>query len=518
MSGKLTATLGVVGALALCSAAEAQKSRDTIRVGITDMFSVSDPYHFPLDENAAFYRTVYQPLVDFDEHNKKFVGTLAKSWKQVDANTMEFELKANVKWDNGDPFTAEDVKTTFEYIADEKTKIRFKERYNWVKRVEILGPHKLRLHTDAPTSTDMGKLAYNMKILNGKVLNSLENKADYGRTAPVATGPYKVVHVDRNKGILVERVDTYHGDSGGYYRAPVKFVHGLPIPDKQTQLAQLMTNGLDLLRFISAESAKQLAAVPNIKVTATPSVSLVYVTLDAVGRSSNKVMTDERVRKAFIMAIPRELIVKNIMAGGNMAELPKSICFKSTLACEPTTQPYSFNPTEAKRLLTEAGYPNGLDLTLYAHAPHKDIAEAIAGEVRKVGIRASVEALPLAVYVKKRGDGDFTAFTGLYPTSSNPDTDNLLEFFFGADRDYWRDSSIAKASTDGQKEFDLAKRTKLYVPALDRINEKAYIYPLAEQPMVWAHTKDIKLLKNKLSASDPRLGDYAWADHKDPAH
>jgi peptide/nickel transport system substrate-binding protein len=246
----------------------------------------------------------------------------------------------------------------------------------------------------------------------------------------------------------------------------------------------------------------------------TPSASLIYITLDAAGRSANKVMQDERVRKAFIMAIPRDQILKEIVAGGEQAEIPRSICFKATIACAPTTDPYKYDPAQAKKLLAEAGYPNGFDLVLYAHAPHKDKAEAVAGEVRKIGIRTSVEALPLGLYVKKRGDGDFTAFLGLYPTSSNPDTDNLIDFFFGQDRDYWKDDFIAQAKRDGEGELDLAKRTAIYVPALNRINEKAYIYPMFEQPMVWAHSKDVKLLKQPLSAADPRLGDYAWSDYK----
>ncbi|MCD6073631.1 MAG: hypothetical protein K0Q70_514 [Rhodospirillales bacterium] len=514
MSTKLAAALGVAGALFVAGAAQAQKSADTLRIAVADMFSVTDPYHLPLDENAAFYRSVYQGLVDFDEYERKFVPILSKSWKRIDDLTVEFELRDNVKWDNGEPFTAEDVKATVAYITDEKTRIRFKERYDFIKEVEILGPHKLRLHYKYKTPFDLATLGYNVKIINGKVLNGLENKADYGRVSPVSTGAYKINFVDKNKGIMVERVENYYGDAGGYYRAPVKRVHGIPLPDGQSQIAQLMTGGVDLLRFVSSENAKQLAAVPNLEVTVTPSVSLVYVTLDAVGRSSNKIMTDERVRKAFIMAIPRDLIVKNIVAGGDKAELPRSICFKATIACEPTVEPYAYNPSEAKRLLIEAGYGNGVDLLIAAHAPHRHVAEAIAGEVRKVGIRATVESMPLPLYVKKRGDGELTAFVGLYPTSVNPDTDGLLDLFFNADRDYWQDPIIKKAKEDGSTEMDVKKRTALYTPALNRINEKAYIYPLTEQPMVWAHTKDVKLLRQTMSAADPRLGDYAWSDYK----
>jgi peptide/nickel transport system substrate-binding protein len=512
MSRKVAAALGVASALFVAAPALAQKSADTLRIAITDMFSLSDPYNLPLDENAAFYREIYESLIDFDEHAGKWVPNLAKSFKRIDDLTTEFELRDDIKFHNGDKFTANDVKATWDWAGDEKTRIRFKERYNWVKEVEILGPYKIRVHNKFKNAGDWANISYNLKVLNGKLLQ--DNAAEYGRINPVGTGPYKVNYVDKNKGILTERFADYHDKNSKYHRAPTARVHGLPIPDAQTQIAQLLTGGVDLLRFVSKENAAQLAQQPNLAVTVTQSASLNYITLDAAGRSSNKIMTDERVRKAFIMAIPRDQIVKEIVAGGDQAEIPRSICFKATVGCAPSTDPYKYDPAQAKKLLAEAGYPNGFDLHMYAHAPHKDKAEAIAGELRKVGIRTSVEALPLTLYVKKRGDGEFTAFLGLYPTSANPDVDNLIDFFFGQDRDYWKDDVIADIKKKAEGELDLDKRTALYTPALNRINEKAYIYPLFEQPMVWAHSKDVKLLQQPLSAADPRLGDYAWSDYK----
>ncbi len=513
MSRKLLTAVGLVAAMA-SAPAFAQKSQDTLRLAINDMFPVMDPYNFPLDENAAFYRTVYQGLVDYDEHHGKFVGTLAKSWKRLNPTTLEFELKDNVHFDNGDKFTAEDVKATFDWAGDEKTRIRFKDRYDWVQSVEILGPYHIIVHSKQPSQADMANLSYNLKILDKKALDALENKADYGRLSPVATGPYKVVSIDKVKGIVLERVDDYHHDSGDYYRAPTKRLVGIPIPDRQTQQAQLLTGGVDLLRNVPPDQAQALAVVPNLAVTATSSVMLLYTTFDAVGRSSNKVMTDERVRKAFIMAIDRKAFVKNIVPAGDKAEIPNGICFSSTVACKVDNQPYPYNPTEAKKLLAEAGYPNGIDITLYAHEPVAYIATALSGELRKVGIRASVESLPLAVYVKKRGDGEFTAFTGFYPTSANPDTSNILSFFFGQDRDYWQDKMITDAFKQGETEFDIAKRTKIYTPALDRVNDKAYIFPISEMPVNWAHTKDVKVMPNPLSTGESRVGDFAWTDYK----
>ncbi len=504
-------------ALGLCmgfgaSAVLAQKAQDTVRMAIIDPFSVLDEYHHALDESGAFDRIVYQPLITYDEYKKQWVNILTTSWKRIDNQTLEFDLRQDVKFHNGNQFNADDVKTTLEYLIDPKVNIRFKERYTWVDRVEKLGEHKIRIHSKQPFSTDLGILGYRMRIRDGRIINELaktNNVPDYGKTA-VGTGAYKVASIGRNDGLLMEAVAN-HWDKSGYYPQPVKFVRGVFIPDRQTQAAQLITGNLDVMRNITTDDAKNFAANPNLAVTPTSSSMLLYVTLDALGRSKNKAFQDERVRKAFMMAIDRKLLQKEIIAGGSIAKLPNSICWESMIACEPgKTSPYDYNPAEAKRLLAEAGYPNGLDLSMDVHEPVKNVGEAIAGELRKVGFRTSIDSIPSALYLRKRGDGEFTAFTGFYPSGTHPDAQVMFTLFFDANRDYWQDPAIKKAAADGELEFDDAKRAALYAPALRMVNEKAYILPVSELPIVWAHHKDIVVNKNPLSVAVPILGDYGW--------
>jgi ABC-type transport system substrate-binding protein len=86
----------------------------------------------------------------------------------------------------------------------------------------------------------------------------------------------------------------------------------------------------------------------------------------------------------------------------------------------------------------------------------------------------------------------------------------MMDFFFTGDRDYWKDPVMIEAKEKGAVEFDDAKRRAIYQPALDRINEQAYILPLPELPTVWVHTKDVKIADNPLSPLETRLGDWAW--------
>jgi peptide/nickel transport system substrate-binding protein len=499
---------GLAAALIHAAPAAAQKADDTVRIAVNDTFSTLDSYHFPLDEAAAFDRSVYLPLISYDQKKKQWVGVLAKSIKRIDQTTLELELRDDVVFHNGNKFDAADVKGTLEYLADPALKIRFKTRYDWVKSVEILGPYKVRIHGTRPVVMDYGFLAYRMRMRDIETMNALADKADYGKN-PVGTGQYRVLSIDRNAGMVLERVEN-HFEKGHYYPAPVKRVRALFIPDRQTQVASLLTGTIDLMRNITSDDEKNLAANPNLGVTATGSEMLLYTTFDGAGRSKNKAMTDARVRKAFIMAVDRDALLKHLIPGGASAIKTNAICFPTSIACEPTTDVYPYNPTEAKRLLAEAGYPNGFDLELDVHEPVKYVAEALAGEVRKIGIRASVVPMPIAVYVKRRGDGEFTAFTGFNPAGTHPDAAQILDFFFGADRDYWKDEMILKNIDAGEAEFDEAKRTKLYTPILDKVNREAYIFPISELPIVWAHQKDVVVKPNPLSNSLPILGDYGW--------
>ncbi len=307
--------IGLMAILAVATGpARAGKSDDTLRIAVTDWWSTLDPYQFPLDEAAVFFRVVYESLVAYDERNHKFVPRLAKSWKQIDDKTIEFQLRDDVKFHNGDKFDADDVVGTIKYITDPATQLRFKDNYVWVDTVEKLGPYAVRITAKTAFATELETLAYRFNIYDSKVLAKLENKADYGRISPVATGPYKVVSLDQQKMVLV-RFDDYY-DKAGPWKAPIKNVIVRPIPDSQTKIAEFITGNIDVIRNASADTARELGKMPDTRVTPTHAGLLMYVTLDAMGRSDNKAMKDQRVRKAFMEAIDSAAPLASIMVRG----------------------------------------------------------------------------------------------------------------------------------------------------------------------------------------------------------
>jgi len=508
---KFLASLLAAGVAAIVATpAMAQKSQDTLRYAINNSFSSLSQYFEATDESSIFTRRVYESLVAYDERNQKFVPILAKSWKRVNPTTIEFDLRDDIVFHNGNKFDADDAVDTFNFYTDEKTPLRYKSRYNWVEKAEKLGPYKMRLTTKAPNAIDMGLIAYRYSIEDTESRKTLSDAQDYGRRTPYGTGYYKVVYIDSNKGVLVERDDAFKGDKT-YARAPVKRFHGVFLPDRQTQIANLLTGGVDVIANVIQDQANDLKTKPGIEVSAKPSGSFMYFVLASHGQT-HKALADQRVRRALHMAIDRDSIIKHIVPAGEVAERLDAPCFKSTIGCKFTKTPPAYDPEAAKKLLAEAGYPNGFDLSYVVHAPIKDVAVAISGQLLKIGVRATVSADPLQVYRKKQGDGVLQAWSIFFPLGNHPDVSSSLDIWFSGERaNYFnRDSIVLDAMAKGLSETDPVKRDAIYQVALDRIAEMHYVLPISSLPSVYAHSKDVQIYDNQLSATERYLGDFGF--------
>ena len=491
--------------------AQAQKSADTIRLAINDPFPMLSPYHLGVNEAGIFYQKVFESLVQYDEHKGRWVPQLAKSFTRISPTVLEFELRDDVKFHNGNTFDPDDVIATFDHLLDPKVTLRYKNRYDWVQKVEKLGPHKLRITTTGPNAIDLGLLAYRFFVQDGETMKTLDDPAEYGRLTPYGTGYYKVTQLDKNKGIIVERFDDYVGNKD-YARAPVKRVHGIFLPDRQTQIAQLITGGVDILTNVIQDQANDLKTKPGVEITNLPGGAFVYYAIDSAGRAGNKALTDPRVRRAIIMSIDRESIIKHIVPAGEIAERIDAPCFKSTIGCKYSVKPPAYDPEGAKKLLAEAGYPNGFDMEYTVFVPIKDIAIAIAGEMRKVGIRVAVDPAPITVYRKKQGDGQTQSWSVFYPLGGHPDASAALSVWFEGERASYfnNDPIVIDAMAEGLRETDAAKRDDIYKRAFDRINEMSYVMPLSSLPNVYAHRSDVKIMPSLLSATEQYIGDYAF--------
>ena len=139
--------------------ASAQKSKDTFRLAIDAPIQGMSYYLDPNSETVFQSETIYDNLIIFNEKSLKFEPLLAKSWKQVNATTIELELRDDVKWHDGEKFDADDVVHTLTWVSDPKVQLRFKGNWEWIDKVEKTGPHSVRIVAKEPTPYALTSLA-----------------------------------------------------------------------------------------------------------------------------------------------------------------------------------------------------------------------------------------------------------------------------------------------------------------------------------------------------------------------
>jgi len=499
---KITHALLSASALALIAAAVptsafAQKAKDTVRLGFIDPIETVDFYYDPKPETSFLTRGVYDTILDYNPEAAKLMPAMAESWKQIDDTTTEFKLRKDVKFHDGSPFDADDLVYTIQWLIDPKTKLRFKANYDWMKSAEKIDAHTVRVHSHTPVAHGLVRLAVSTPIVPSDVHGGYADKSDFGRK-PIGTGPYKAASVDANTGVVLTKFNDYV--TSPFPAKPIGRFQAIPMPEVQTQIAHFIRGEVELLHAVPKDQIEAMTANPDVKVTPNQAFGYYYMNFDSSGRSALKVFQDQRVRKAVAMALDRNSIVKNILDVGGHVKPIDNVCFKSQQACDYTLSPPGYDPAQAKKLLAEAGHANGFDLEITALPGAYELAEAIAGELRKVGIRGTVDKRTMGTYRKKQMDGQLQALVGYYTSGGLPDASALLNFYFdGGARDYTQDKQLTEWADLGEKTMDEKKRTEVYRKAFDRLNEMNYVLPIANNPTLWVHTKAVQVIPGSLS-------------------
>ena len=491
-----TALLGATAMIAaLVSApAMAQKAKDTVRLGLTAPIQTLSYYLDPKPETVFEAEAVFDNLIIFDEKNLKFSPLLAKSWKQVDDKTLEFQLRDDIKWHDGEKFDADDVVSTFSWILDPKSQIRFKGNWEFIEKVEKTGPHTVRVIAKEPTPYALTRLAYLTSMEAEHAHGKAEDKVVYGAGKPVGTGMYRVVEIDRNKGIFLERFKDYN--HGGTAKTPSNIgkLNMFPMPDGGTRVAQFLANGIDVVRDPGLDTAKDMAKMPGVTISLGQGTSYMYMAIDAKGRSGLKPLTDIRVRKALMMAINRKDILQYLTDGRDV-RVPNAMCWEFQEGCDFTLKPYPFDVAGAKKLLAEAGYPNGfeLEITTFTSESIKGMAQVLANQLNSIGVKAAVQPTELGAYRKKQSDGKIQMIAASWPGGGNADVQGTLEFIYAVpdSRDYTGDVEMIKLANESLTIMDPVKRKAVGRRIFDRSTEMAYFTPIGPSPALFVHTADI---------------------------
>lgn len=506
MRHALGLTLVAAAALGAVPAA-AEKSTDTLRLAATQPVQTVSYYFDPSPDTVFESEAVYDDLISYDVKHAKFEPLLAKAWKRIDPTTLEFQLRDDVTWQDGKPFTAADVVSTLEWLSDPKTVLRFKQNWSWIAKVEQLGTDRVRVTAKKPTPYDLMRFAYVTAILPQHQPGTPQEKGYH----PIGTGPYRAVQVDDAKGIVLERNPAYrHGNpakpGGAIGRITIQ-----PILEEGTRIAQLLAGNLDMIQVAYAQ-AEGLSRDPRFALSVVQGGSFMYAAFDAAGRSGAKPVTDARVRRALVMAIDKPALLR-LLAGDAKIEAPGAMCWKAQVGCDYSAPLPKHDLATAKKLLAEAGYPQGFDIeiTTFIGTP-RDIAVAVAGQWEKLGVHAKVDALPLIAYRKKQAAGKIQVMVAAWPAGNIPDVAGTVDAFFGpGPADYSGDKALHELAAESDAEMDPAARQAIGRKMFDRATEQVYFVPLAPYPTVLVHTKDVAVAQSsRFTPLGYEVSDLRW--------
>ena len=435
-------------------------------------------------------------LVHRDPMSNEYKPLLAESWTWTDPVTLDLTLRKGVRFHDGRELTAEDVAYTLNHVSRPDSGMQIRVIIDWIENVEAPAPDKVRIHAKAPTPAALDFLSGTTPIYpkghyegapagpgpDGQV------RRDWGAVKPVCTGPYRLKDYKPGQSVTLVKNDRYF-DGSPKGKPQIGTIVYRTIKDPDTQVAELMTGGVDWIWGVPPENAKQLEALPNLVVKSAATMRMSFLSLDASGRSGDNPMKDVRVRQAISHAIDRDAIASRLVGEG--AAVQKSMCVPVQFGCTTEVRQYAYDPAKAKALLAEAGYANGFSVPYYAYRD-RPYAEAVLNYLRAVGIRGELRFLQWQALrpVLIEGKAEIAHLT--FGSNGILDASASTSYYFKHSvDDYARDPELRDWLEAADTSTEPETRKQLYAKALNRIADQAYFVPLFIYGRTYAFNKDL---------------------------
>ena len=387
-----------------------------LRIGLAADISSLDPHYLNIAPNIALSSHIFDALVNVDATGHLIPG-LALSWRAVDPTTWEFTLRPGVKFHDGSALRVEDVIFSLERpTALAGSPGPFISYTRQITAKQAVGPLTLRLKTATP----YGALPLDMStifIVSKKAATTASTDDFNSGRAAIGTGPFKLVAFKRGDRVELARNADYWGDKPAWDKVTMRI-----IASNAPRLAALLAGDVDVIEAVPTTDVTTIRRNPKFHLAQTVSWRTLFWTLDQVDHPTafatdaagkplaKNPLRDARVRLAISKAINRPALVARTMEG--LATPASNIVAPGIFGYNTALKVEAYDPEGAKKLLAEAGYPNGFNLTL--HGPNnrymndEQIVQTTAQFMNRIGIRAKVATMPLSVYFGRAKTGEFS--------------------------------------------------------------------------------------------------------------
>jgi peptide/nickel transport system substrate-binding protein len=513
----LPAAALLAGTLPLAPA-RAQAQSQTLNIAVAAPPTSLDPHYHTLSPNNMVAEHFFDKLVGRNNAAQLEPG-LAESWKLLNDTTWEFKLRKGVKFSNGDEFTAEDVVATLKRVPSvTNSPGPFTIYSRAVIGHEIVDPHTIRLKT-AEIYPLLPQDLSQIFIIHRSMAEAPTGDFNNGR-AMIGTGPFRLQSFTPDDRVVMTRNDGYWGDKPDWATVTYRFV-----PNDGVRVAALLSGDVQMIDVVPPADTPRLKTTQGISFSEIPSLRCIYLKLDEAHDSSPYItdnagkkldknpLRDLRVRKALSMAINRQAMVDRVMQG---AAFPAGQMMPPGANGYDETIPVpKFDAEGAKKLLAEAGYPQGFKITLLGpnnrYVNDAQIIQAVGQMWQRIGVQTAIDAVPFSVLAQRQARNDLSAMLIGWATTGEPSTAlksvlmtrNNEKGFGSTNFSGYSNTEVDKLVIEGLRTADDEKRESVFKQAMKVAMEDVGVIPLHMQKNIWALRGALKY--------EPRADEYTVA-------
>lgn len=444
-----------------------------LRYGLSTDPPHLDPHVDSGGASSLVKGTIYSLLVRLNPQ-MEILPDLAESWERPNDTTFVFHLRKNVKWHDGTDLTSADVKASMERILDPKTGAWARGDLRNVQKIEAPDLHTVRFLLNRPDAALLPTLAFCNSLIAQKAL--IEKGADL-KNQIIGSGPFKVV--ERQPG-----VKTVLSRNENYYMPDRTYLDGItffPYPDDTSRTWALRTGSVDIIDYVPWKDMMTIEADKKLALYSDREGAHMYLMMGVDKPPFNH----PKVRQAINYAIDRQAVLDAVFFGRGklLGGLPVP---QWMFIYSPDRQNFfNLDLAKAKRLLAEAGYPNGFKMTLLStttYAMHKSTAEVVQANLKQIGIDVQLDLPEWATTIARRNKGDFeVCVNGTGVDTADPSY--FLDQYYYSQGPYTRpckfsDKQVDEALEKARATYDAEARKKIYrtiEPRLLELNPYAWI-------------------------------------------
>jgi peptide/nickel transport system substrate-binding protein len=447
-----------VALLSGCGRSHQADDAGTVNFLIESMPISLDPRIGTEAQSEHLHGLIYDSLVAHDER-MTIIPDLAEKWETPDPQTYVFHLRHGVKFHDGRAFTSADVKFTFDSILSGAVQSPKRGTFPMVKSIEAPDAYTVVFHLSEPFSSFL----WNLTRPGIGIVPAGSGKEE--ARSPIGTGPFRVVSVEQDEEIVMERNAEYFGGAPKIERVRFRVV-----PEAIVRALELRKGTADIggVNSLTPDMVLALTKTPEIFAEEQPGTQFAYIAFNF----EDPVLAHREVRQALAYATDRATIIRYLLRGE--ARPAASLLPPNHWAYEPNVKQYGYDPAQAEKLLDAAGFPRGADgvrihLTLKTSTEESTrlVGEALADQWGKIGVDLQLRPLESATFLADIGRGSFQLYT-LRWVGANNDPD-IFRYVFsskrmppnGANRGHYRNPALDALIDQQSVEMDMEKRKVL---------------------------------------------------------